>query len=258
VPGVAGKMTSTDCTAIFSGWAPYSPSFTSILRTKDGVVHLLGVAKSAAGRRIINYRSVPYGTGLNGKPAPILVYNFAIRSTDGGASFSAPANIDGSPASGGTSDDGHAMNQKEASEVSIAELASGELLALVRPNVSPFCWESRSATGGTSWAPLTRGSFPMYAMFNSMITTRSGVVLVCGRYPAISCQASWDSGMTWRLFTVDLSSAWAQGSLIELATDDHVLWFYASRGRGAGSRPYQLRTQVLKISHDPPGLVAVL
>ena len=155
-PGVAGNMTSTECTAIFSGWAPFSPSFTSILRTKNGDVHLLGVAKSAAGRRIINYRAVPYGTALHDKPTPILVYNFAIRSTDGGDSFSAPANIDGSPASGGTSNDGHAMSQKEASEVSIAELASGELLALVRPNVSPFCWEGRSATGGTSWAPLVR------------------------------------------------------------------------------------------------------
>ena len=104
-------------------------------------------------------------------------------------------------------------------------------------------------------------------------TTQSGVTVVCGRFPGISCQASWDAGRSWSLFTVDLSSAWAQGSLIEvepdvilvsrsvdlpflLLTACRVQWFYGSRGPGAGSGPYMLRSQRMRVEHSPRQLRA--
>jgi hypothetical protein len=253
-PGFVSNSSSEACTSILSDWAPYSPSFTTILRTKNGTLLLMGPALSNYTSAVMNRRNRGYGTTSMGKPAPLLAYNIAIRSTDGGESFSAPIDIDGTE---GGVDPSAGMNAKEASEISSAELSNGDVMILVRPNISPFMWESRSSSNGAAWGPLTRGAFPMYACFNSMLTTRSGVTMICGRYPAISCQLSWDYGMTWRFYTVDLSSAWAQGSLLELEEDDTVLWFYGSRGPGAGTGPYELRTQMLKISHDPPGLSVV-
>ena len=155
--GYPGIKSSADCTKVLSGWAPYSPSFTTILRTKDGHVHLMGPALSNSSRGIINHRDVTFGSAVvEGRtvPAPILKYNIAIRSTDPtGEAFGNPMNIDGITAA-----TGQPMVVKEASEVSSAEMANGDIMVLVRPNVSPFMWEGRSTSGGKSWdTPLTRG-----------------------------------------------------------------------------------------------------
>jgi hypothetical protein len=36
-----------------------------------------------------------------------------------------------------------------------------------------------------------------------MLTTAAGVLLIGGRFPAMSVQASWDQGRTWQFFNVD-------------------------------------------------------
>jgi hypothetical protein len=40
-----------------------------------------------------------------------------------------------------------------------------------------------------SWGPLSRGRFPLYASPNAMLTTESGVIIIAGRFPAMSIQA---------------------------------------------------------------------
>ena len=110
-------------------------------------------------------------------------------------------------------------------------------------------WEAQSADGGETWQPLTRGPFPLYACFYSSITTRSGAMVICGRFPGITCHLSLDNGMTWTGATVDVSSAWSQGAMVEVA-DDVVLYTYGGRGSGAGCKPYELRTQLLKVDRD--------
>ena len=44
------------------------------------------------------------------------------------------------------------------------------------------------------------------------VSTRSGVLLVAGRFPGITVQASWDGGMTFSAWTVDVSSIWGNGA----------------------------------------------
>ena len=49
-------------------------------------------------------------------------------------------------------------------------------------------------------------------------------MIVCGRFPGgLSCQASFDSGMTWKLWTIDLSGGWAGGTFFETAPDAAAL-----------------------------------
>lgn len=55
---------------------------------------------------------------------------------------------------------------------------------------------------GAAFGPATRGPFPLYACYDATITTSSGAMLICGRFPALSCQLSFDSGMTWKMSVV--------------------------------------------------------
>ena len=50
------------------------------------------------------------------------------------------------------------------------------------------------------------------AMGGTCVSTRSGVLLVAGRFPGITVQASWDGGMTFSAWTVDVSSIWGNGA----------------------------------------------
>ena len=50
------------------------------------------------------------------------------------------------------------------------------------------------------------------AMGGTCVSTRSGVLLVAGRFPGITVQASWDGGMSFSAWTVDVSSIWGNGA----------------------------------------------
>ena len=142
------------------------------------------------------------------------------------------------------------MIEKEASEISLARgprRNDSRVLALVRPFRAPHMWESWSPDHGANWGPLTRGPFAMYASCNSLITTRSGVMIIGGRFPGISLQASWDGklvtrsrfgalsvsltpkdhtisgGMSWVLAQIDVGM-WANGAMAE--THEDVTWWY--------------------------------
>jgi hypothetical protein len=45
-------------------------------------------------------------------------------------------------------------------------------------------------SGGAAFGPATRGPFPLYACFDATVTTASGALVICGRFPALSCQLS--------------------------------------------------------------------
>ena len=87
------------------------------------------------------------------------------------------------------------------------------------------------------------------AIFCAWRNQRSGAMVICGRFPGITCHLSLDNGMTWTGATVEVSSAWSQGSMVEVA-DDVILYTYGGRGSGAGCAPYELRTQLLRVDRD--------
>jgi hypothetical protein len=113
----------------------------------------------------------------------------------------------------------HEGEPMQTLEISPFETSAGDILVLDRPASSPWMWESWAASptvGGKSTAsaggiskvefgPATRGPFPLYACYDATITTASGAMVICGRYPALSCQLSLDSGMTWSMTTIDIS-----------------------------------------------------
>ena len=47
--------------------------------------------------------------------------------------------------------------------------------------VSGSHFQSGDGQGAVEWEPLSRGSFPMYAAANSMVTTKCGAIVVGGR-----------------------------------------------------------------------------
>ena len=104
------------------------------------------------------------------------------------------------------------------------------------------------------FGPATRGPFPLYACFDSSITTASGAMVICGRFPALSCQLSVDNGMTWTMTTIDVSGIWAQGTLFELSPDV-LLFTYGGRGPGAGGTPWNARYQKMRIDTEAKRLV---
>ena len=124
----------------------------------------------------------------------------------------------------------------------------GSVVALIRPTVAPTMWTSRSDTDGSSWRPLSRAAFPMWALGHAAVSTKSGVILVGGRWPSLSVQASWDGGHTWRLFVVDNCDT-AQGAMLEVR-DNVVLFTYGAYGPPNTAGPAQLRRQFISVEHD--------
>ena len=186
----------------------------------------------------------PLGSS-SGAAAPAVGLSFVLRSTTRGNSWSSPISLDR-----GGQTKAHGMMAKggplAALEISMAETnISGAVMALVRPFASPWMWESWTYDSGKSWTALSRGPFPLYAAMAAMITTSSGVMLIGGRYPALSIQVSFTSGMSWKLFTVDYSGVWANGAMIEVAPD-HVLFVYGGSDPKSGS----LRAMNLRVSME--------
>ena len=255
------------------------------LTLSNGSFLLFGVARtklttSVVGNRLFYHSAVP---GL-----PAVGISWCIRSDDRGASFSAPVNLDGQPSAPngprnpeGTWDRTFPRGQPmQALEISAVETSHNGVLALIRPASSPFMWEARSGSAGRVWEPMRRGDFPLYAAFNSMLRLRSGAIMICGSFPAVSCHVSANDGMDWTLFTIDVSGANVQGSLIELE-DDVVLYVagsgvvlafglfqrlkdcaarryvYGGRAPSAGAPPYGLRSAKLRVQASPVALEAV-
>ena len=223
---------------------------------------LFGVAHTAHRYGAIGDRFYYFGAG----GLPFLGINWCIRSTDGGKSFSKPINLDGQPSapfaprnpSGAWDRTFPRGEPMQALEISTVETKGSGVLALIRAASSPWMWEGRSSTSGETWEPLRRGQFPLYACFNAILRLRSGGILICGAFPAVSCQLSWDDGMSWSLFTIDVSGVNVQGSLIEVDEDDTVLFVYGGRSPSAGALPYGLRSAKFHVTQGPSPTLTML
>ena len=173
-----------------------------------------------------------------GAPAPGS-FSFCTRSTDGGCSWSPPVRVDGP----NPRPDMPVDARETASETAACEVAPKRILALIRPETSPWMWETWSTDGGRTWGPAARGHFPMYACSDAITTTARGGVVVAGRHPGIAAQLSLDGGLSWQATRID-TPFYANGATLEVEPDV-VLYVYD----GKYSDP-RVRAQLLRVTPD--------
>jgi hypothetical protein len=150
----------------------------------------------------------------------------SIRSTDGGASWSGPVELD-QPVWNGNKVQGAAgtLDLTEASGVAIGNT----ITSLVRPIYSPMMWQCWSRDGGVTWEPAVRAPFPGYAQ--AMLRLESGPILVAKRFPLHSINVSYDDGVNWDQGTVVDYPVQANGFMVEVEPDI-VLCTYQNAARG--------------------------
>ena len=166
---------------------------------------------------------------------------FCMRSDDDGRTWSDPVNFDNP----GTDAKGNQLEgNMDLTETSLVQLASGRVLALIRPVYSPWMWETWSDDGGETWSPCVRGPFPGYAAPN-MVRTASGAVLMAHRLPELTVHCSMDDGRSWDAGTIIDSGLWAMGSMVEVEADK-VLYIYWDSFEGL------MRAQYIRVT--PGGL----
>lgn len=211
---------------------------SKLLETKAGTLLFFAWARSGFELEVLG------GRAYQAAPLP-WSQSYCLRSTDGGESWSDPVNIDGGPDPAVEIDGYEQYGKDEFNEVSAAQTRDGQILALIRPIHSPFMWETWSDDDGRSWTPAARGPFPLYACTNAIVSTSLGVLLVGGRFPGLTVQASYDNGMSWQGYVID-TCGWANGAMYEIEPDV-VLFVY-----GGWEKPRQLRYQILRVT--PEGL----
>ena len=207
-------------------WAAGGKAYThsDVLELRDGtLLHFIGLHPKPAHWDIDGAKITDWGSHHS--------TSLSARSTDGGRTWSRPVPIDGPPSTG---------MHLDLTECLAVELAENEVLCLVRPIYSAWCWETRSTDGGTSWGPAVRGPFAQYA--NAFFRTQSGVLLHAGRYPGLGLHVSRDDGITWRSYRIG-TDAWAMGRMFEVS-QDLVLYVYNDAWHGAS------RAQFIRITED--------
>jgi len=150
----------------------------------------------------------------------------SIRSTDGGASWSGPVELD-QPVWNGSKvkDAAGAPDFTEATGVAIGNT----ITVLVRPIYSVLMWQCWSRDSGATWEPAVRAPFPGYAQ--TMLRLESGPILVAKRYPLHSINVSYDDGVNWDKGTVVDYPVQANGFMVEVEPDI-VLCTYQNAGGG--------------------------
>ena len=139
---------------------------------------------------------------------------YAIRSTDGGESWSAPIEID-RPKTWGKPRGSFAgtLDLTECTGVAIGNT----ITVLVRPIYSARMWQCWSNDAGATWDAASRAGFSGYAQ--STIRTKSGAIVCAHRYPQYSINVSRDDGLNWDQGTLIDCPAWAMGTMIEVEPD---------------------------------------
>ena len=94
---------------------------------------------------------------------------------------------------------------------------------------SSWTWDNAS-----TWEPVTRAPLLVCAHANSAVTTKSGVVMVAGRFPGLALMVSWDDAMSWEFYLIDTSGFAANGALVELEPD----------GKSSAAAPFAFRTSL--------------
>jgi hypothetical protein len=166
---------------------------------------------------------------------------YTIRSTDGGKSWSAPIELDRpswyrEPRGKFTG----SLDFTEPTGVAIGNRTT----VLIRPVYSPYMWQCWSDDSGANWDAASRATFPGYAQ--SMIRTKSGVIVCAHRYPHYSINLSYDDGLNWDEGTVIDYAFWAMGCIVEVEPDV-VLCTYMN-----AQRDMALLAQLVQITPNGP------
>ncbi len=164
---------------------------------------------------------------------------YALRSTDGGHTWSGPYCLD-QPVWVGVQP-GTIPGSLDLTEPVAAETAEGQVVCFIRPIYSPTMWETWSSDGGVTWTSARRGPFPGYAP--CMARTTSGVLLVAHRFPNHSINISYDNGLTWDAGTTADFPVWAMGALLEVEPEV-VLFVYMDANREF------LRAQRIRVTRE--------
>lgn len=204
---------------------PYGP----LVETEDGTLLRFLLGGAAEGNRFGN---VVTWSAIHCKA-------YAIRSTDGAKSWSAPIEID-QPAWPGQPR-GSIPGSLDLTEPTGVALGN-RVMVLVRPIYSPTMWQCWSNDAGATWDAAARVTFPGYAQ--SLIKTHSGALLCAHRYPHYSVHISYDGGLNWDAGTVIDYPTWAMGCLVEVEPDV-VLCTYMNWDR---SQP--LLAQLLRVTPE--------
>lgn len=203
---------------VAAGWpevpaklVPYGP----LVETADGALlrFLLGGANEGS-----RFKNVVTWGSFHAKA-------FAIRSTDGGKTWSSPIELD-QPSWSGTPR-GTIPGSLDLTEPTGVAIGN-KVTVLIRPIYSPMMWQCWSGDAGASWDAAARTTFPGYAQ--SMLRTRSGVIVCAHRYPHYSVHLSRDDGLNWDDGTVIDYAFWAMGCLVEVEPD-LVLSTYMNQDR---------------------------
>lgn len=220
--------------SIVEAWAP-DPGMR--LELPDG--SQVWTFSFTAGAKIVpvNGRSYWAFGGPDAMPGGVMA---SIRSTSSGDSWEAPVNMDDSA---GIARKMAPMDDTGNWEATAAYTHRGAVFAYA-PGFLYDPWSAWSFTAGTSWQPVTRGALLVCAHANSALTTKSGVVLVAGRFPGIALMVSWDDAMSWDSYIIDTSAFAANGALVELEPD-LVLYIY-----GGSYSPAGYRTQLFKVDRQ--------
>ena len=143
---------------------------------------------------------------------------YAIRSTDGGKSWSLPIEID-RPIEWthpGGAKRGHVPGSLDMTEVTGVAIGN-KVTVVVRPTYQSTMWQCWSVDAGATWDAAAHTTFAGYAQ--STIRTSSGAIVVAHRYPQYSVNVSRDNGLNWDEGTVIDYPSWAMGCMVEVAPD---------------------------------------
>lgn len=168
------------------------------LALKDGTLVRFGLGRHSTGSEPVT------------KWGAVHAQAFAIRSSDGGKTWSLPADLDATSRGD--------MGNLDLTEPVGFETRDGRIMCLIRPIYSPWMWETWSSDHGKSWTPCVRGPFPGYAP-SAPVKTASGVVVFPTRFPGLALHHTRDDGLTWDEGgggTYIDTSIWAMGSLVEV------------------------------------------
>ena len=170
---------------------------------------------------------------------------YCTLSRDQGLSWSEPVPMDNAALNDGDKPDGPCGG---FSEISVAQLPGGRIVALARPFNSPFMWQTHSEDGCKTWrmacyAPFSGAGGPQ------LVATRSGYLVSIKRGPGLGLHFSTDGGLNWDEGTmIDLPTSF-NGSAIE-AEPDVVLVVYPQCMDEI--RPSYVRAQLIRMTPEGP------
>lgn len=164
---------------------------------------------------------------------------YVIRSTDQGANWSAPIDIDWPSWTGEKR--GAIPGSLDLTEPS-AVVMGNTAMVLVRPVYSQAMWQCWSKDGGATWDAASRVTFPGYAQ--SIARTQSGAIVCAHRYPQYALNVSRDGGLNWDAGTIIDYPVWGMGCIVEVEPEV-LLCAYMN-----AERNLPLLAQLVRVTQD--------